>query len=102
MAKKFNLTPMRLRALRMIQQNPDMVASKLAELCKTQKTTWDKEFNGFKKHNGYQAATRWGAQYAQPLIEQGLVTHEHNYYGWAKLRLTKTGEEVARSGKMPE
>lgn len=101
MAKTFNLTPLRLRALRMIHQHPGMVAAKLADLCETHDTSWSKDFNGFKKMNGSQAATRWGARYAQPLIEQGLVDATHNYYGWAKLKLTKKGREVAQSGQMP-
>lgn len=88
----------------MIQQHPGMVASKLAELCATRAVSWFKyEVNGFvNTANGNQARTRWGAQYAKPLIDQGLVRAEHNYYGWAKLHLTPLGQQVARSGKMTE
>lgn len=104
LSKTFNLTPMRLRALRMVQQKPGMLASGLAELCEKQSASWRaKPFNGFDLHpSSAAAATRWGARYAQLMIEQGLMRYRHSDVGWGMLYLTSKGQEVARTGEMPE
>ena len=57
-----HLTPKRLRALRMIQQHPGMVASALVEVCDRQTVSWqEKDFSRFDKATANAAATRWGA-----------------------------------------
>lgn len=96
----FNLTAKRLRALRMIQQRPGLLACALVDLCETRSVA-GREFNGFmRSRTGAQGATRWGAQYAKPLIAAGLVTHRFSDVGWAKLWLTPLGEHVARTGAL--
>ena len=104
--KTFNLTPLRLRALRMVQQRPGVLASALADLCEKRSASWRKKpFNGFDLHpSSAAAATRWGARYAQLMIEQDLMRADvfHNGPGWGKLYLTPKGQEVARTGEMPE
>ena len=100
--KTFNLTPLRLRALRAVQQRPGMLASGLADLCEKQTASWrSSPFNGFDLHpSSPAAATRWGARYAQMMIAEGLMRADvfHDGPGWAKLYLTSKGQEVARSG----
>ena len=105
-----NLTPKRLRALRMIQQRPGLLAQALVELCETNACAlMGRERNGFcRSRTGAQAATRWGMAYAKPLAEAGLVVMRGKfpngatvYAGGASLTLTELGEHVARSGQMP-
>lgn len=112
MTLKINLTPLRLRALRMIQQRPGLSAQALAvELVERREVTWsDKGWNGFQRsRTGAQAATRWGARYAKPLIDAGLLRASDKnaaghriYSGWKALFLTPLGEVVARDGRLPD
>lgn len=102
MGKTFNLTPLRLRALRRVQQSPGLLASELADLCEKRAVSWQKKpVNGFNMTtSGSAAATRWGARYAQLMIEQGLMRADvfHDGPGWGRLFLTPLGQEVARTG----
>lgn len=106
----FNLTPKRLRALRLIQQRPGLRASALIQVCDKERTGDGGAWSGFdRSRTGKQGATRWGAAYAKPLIAAGLVEArtitDHSgrrvHVGWAALYLTDLGQDVARTGKIP-
>lgn len=99
-----NLTPKRLRALRMIQQRPGMHPRELVEITDRQDAPWHKggTWSGFDRPTAAAAATRWGAGYAKPMIEAGLIRRVYQTVnGWptTRLFLTDKGQEVARSGE---
>lgn len=102
----FNLTPKRLSALRAIQQRPGMDAQALTDhVCEKKAVSWSSQpWNGFMKSaNGNQCATRWGARYAQHLIDQDLVRVQWaKNVSWGKLYLTEKGRRVAVSGKLED
>lgn len=89
------LTPLRLRALRLIQQRPGLRASALAHDLVEGRDGWTR----FERaRTGAQAATRWGAAYARPMIAAGWVRAQACRPGWAALYLTALGERIARTG----
>lgn len=100
--RPLRLTEKRLRALRLIQQRPGLFVSDLTDICDAPDLN-GRPFNGFARaHIGAQAATRWGASYARPLIEAGLVVSRPVTPGCARLWLTARGQEVAKGGSGDE
>ena len=100
-----NLTPKRLRALRLIQQRPGIRPGELVDICDRQESSWTRDgtFSGFDKSTANGAATRWGFGYAKPLIAAGLIDARYSVVGgWptTALYLTPKGQEVARSGEL--
>lgn len=86
MTEMLNLTPTRLRALRIIQQQPGINAQDLAyELVER---PW--------RHPA--AATRWGSSYAMPLILSGLISSSPTRPGWKRLTLTTKGRQMVLEG----
>lgn len=100
------LTPKRMRALRLIHQQPGCYASALIDVCERRPASWTKsgDYSGFDKAaTGAQAATRWGAGYVKPLIAAGLVRAEYAVPGWARLWLTAKGRDaVTRQSEEPK
>lgn len=91
---KINLTPKRLRALRLIQQRPGMHVCGLIEVCDRVEASWSQsgDWSGFDRAStGAQAATQWGAAYSKPLIEAGLVRIEYCTPKYGRLYLTSEG-----------
>jgi len=105
MTKPFNLTPKRLSALRLIQQRPGCYLRELIDICDRQVSPINESrtWSGFDRNGtGKQAATRWGASYARPLVKAGLVQEQFAVPGGARLYLTPLGRRVAIEGKMPD
>lgn len=103
-----NLTPKRLRALRIIQQRPGCCPAALTEVTDRREVAWGSgTWSGFDKTRGAQAATRWGHGYVKPLAEAGLVEIRWRMAGVSPYRILETclhltplGQRVARSGEM--
>jgi hypothetical protein len=83
----FNLTPTRLKALRILQEKPNgLQASVLADAVLT--SEYRKANNGgFSR----QQATRSGACLALPLVREGLVSVSYTKVGWGFCKLTLKG-----------
>jgi len=85
-----NLTPLRLRALRIIQQQPYMTAQDLG---------YELDPREDRKWNHPAQATRWGAKQVTALIKAGLVRTSDYHQdglnrvsaGWKTLRITDKG-----------
>ena len=75
-----NLTPMRLRVLRILQQRGAMQANQLAYALIDRRWT-------------PQGATRWIAGYIRPMVQAGLVGVQLKEFGWADLSLTVKGQQ---------
>lgn len=78
-----NLTPLRLRALRVVHQQPGINAQALAyELV-------DRPWHP-------QAATRWGTSYIAPMIAAGYLSTRRADAGCWRLYLTAKAQETLR------
>ena len=70
-----NLTPKRLRALRLIQQKPGCYPSALIDVTDRREVDWgDGTYSGFDKAIANGAATRWGFGYVKPLVNRSFLS----------------------------
>ena len=84
-----NLTPMRIKALQLINSSPGIYLGTLADRLGYRGHYPD----GKPIHGTAQGATRWGGGYAAPLVRAGLVRKDvYVECGGARLYITAAGE----------
>jgi hypothetical protein len=88
--KKFNLTPTRIKALRLVKDRPGGVYVRLLAQELLTSEYRQRVGSGFAA----QQATRSGAGYAVPLIKAGLLNKHATTYGWGRVSITEAGLKV--------
>ena len=76
-----NMTPLRIRVLRIVKANPGYLISGLADVLVPRKWGWTR-----------QGAARWGGSFVSPLAKEGLITIDRKVTcGVGAIRITAKG-----------